>query len=264
MLEVRRAALAYSKHRDAHGLAGIQIRIPQEDVDDSIAASAHPAAHVALARSWPRARLSRVAEESAALWKGARWDDTMADQLCGQHLLQELRALGLPLSVCTTEKNLKDPRPLESLVKMDKLEMVQFTLWLRQAERLKFPARPSPNVRALEEQMAMFTEHKTEAGSVDYYAPGEEHDELVKALLMALFSARSLLETARRTVGLYGPMDGAGAALDRSLAGAASPVDAESSMLALIERGRPGGLAPDTPFHAEFEAALRGPRPARR
>ena len=70
-------------------------------------------------------------------------------------------------------------------------------------------------MKSLENQVAMFTEHRTEAGGIDYYAPGEERDELVKALLAALFSARTLLQEGRGDQGLYGSLDPKQAAIEQ-------------------------------------------------
>lgn len=196
---IRRAALAYSKHRDAFGLVGVEVWG---------ASSANPQAYLMLAKSWPRSALSTIPARVSQLWKQARWDDTVTDQLAGQHLIQHLRAEQLPVTVVTTQKDLKDPAGIEKTEIMDKIEAVQFVIWLRQAARLHFPARPSEGVRLLEEQMALFTEHKTEAGSVDYFAPGAEHDDVVKALVLCLFSLRSVLEVGRDLGGRFagGPL----------------------------------------------------------
>ena len=39
----------------------------------------------------------------------------------------------------------------------------------------------------------MFVEHKTEAGGVDYYAPGDEKDNLTKAFMISIFAQRHIL-----------------------------------------------------------------------
>ena len=114
---------------------------------------------------------------------------------------------GVPVAVFTTQKDLKDPRGIDRLEVQDKVEQVQFAIWLRQVGALRWSSRPTGRMVALEEQLAQFSEHKTEAGSVDYYAPGEERDELVKALLAALFSGRTLLEKGRPRQGFYGSVD---------------------------------------------------------
>ena len=192
----RHAGLSYSKHRDAHGLCGIEIRGPDP-----------PVAYVALVRSWPRSALSDLPAEALSLWSQFQWQPTAVDQLAGHHLIQELQGSGVPCAPFTTQKDLKDPKGIERLEILDKVEQVQFAIWLRQVSGLRWPARPSDRMRSLEEQLAQFSEHKTEAGSVDYYAPGEERDELVKALLAALFQARKLLERGRPGQGYLGAFD---------------------------------------------------------
>lgn len=196
---MRRAALSYSKQRNAHGLVGLEVR--------HAADGKTPIAVPVVARSWRRADLPEIAPDIAKGWNNLKWDFTVADVLNGEHLLRQIRGLGVPVSLITTEKDLKDHRPVENLDKMDKVEQVQFALWLRGAGRLRWPANPSDRMKALENQVAMFTEHRTEAGGIDYYAPGEERDELVKALLAALFSARTLLQEGRGDQGLYGSIN---------------------------------------------------------
>ena len=226
----RRAAISYSKHRDAHGLAGVEVRGTE---------AGQATAYVAFARSWPRKQLSRVAPDVLAYWSRIKWDMTAIDQLAGQHLIQELRGLGVPVEPFAAQKDVKGDersrqvKQVEDLVVMDKVEQVQFTIWLRQQDDppgLRWPSNPSKSMKALEEQMAQYSEHKTEAGSVDYYAPGEERDEMVKALLAALFSVRILLEHGRGGQGEYGSID-----LGGSAAAARAVLSGEGSLYALLQ-----------------------------
>ena len=64
---------------------------------------------------------------------------------------------------------------------------------LRQNHQIEFPERPPPTVLDLEKQISMFVEHKTEAGGVDYYAPGDEKDNLTKAFMISIFAQRHIL-----------------------------------------------------------------------
>ena len=240
----RFAGLSYSKHRDAHGLAGVDVLGPIPAV-----------ARVSLARSWPRARLSALPSEIGSLWRRFRWQTTAADQLAGHHLLQELSGEGVPVAVFTTQKDLKDPKGIERLEIQDKVEQVQFAIWLRQVDGLRWPHRPTERMAVLEEQLAQFSEHKTEAGSVDYYAPGEERDELVKALLAALFSARALLEKGRPRQGFYGAADlGAQRSAERAVLHGHGTLHA---LLQASDRRRPSSQAGGgiDSFAAEFEYA---------
>lgn len=217
-----------------------------------------PIALPVVARSWLRAELPGIAPEIARGWKRLRWDFTIADVLNGEHLLRELRGLGVPIRTITTEKDLKDQKPIEDLVRLDKIEQVQFALWLRGSGRLRWPLNPSDRMKALENQVAMFTEHRTEAGSVDYYAPGEERDELVKALLAALFSARTLLEEGRGDQGFFASVDlAAREAPLRAVAGSDSGALTLHALLE-IDDERPGGFEA---FESDLAAAFPGSRP---
>ena len=59
-------------------------------------------------------------------------------------------------------------------------------------------------MQELEHQVALFSEHTTEAGMVNYYAPGDELDNLTKALIIACFAARPFLHDSVKVVG--GPL----------------------------------------------------------
>ena len=76
---------------------------------------------------------------------------------------------------------------------MDLIEMTQFMLVLLQREQIFYPEKPKPTMRELIHQMSVFAEHKTEQGSINYYAPGSEKDSLVKAQLICCFAARKQL-----------------------------------------------------------------------
>ena len=48
-------------------------------------------------------------------------------------------------------------------------------------------------------QTAMFTEHSSEQGTMAYYAPGDELDCLIKALMICLFAGRISLQYGNNT-----------------------------------------------------------------
>jgi len=50
----------------------------------------------------------------------------------------------------------------------------------------------------LKRQIAIFAEHKTEAGSVSYYAPGAEHDDGVMALMINIQKVKQYLKPGGR------------------------------------------------------------------
>ena len=59
------------------------------------------------------------------------------------------------------------------------------------------------NFEELKRQIAIFAEHRTESGkSFAYYAPGEEHDDMVMALLLLLHLARYYLREKNKGFGV--------------------------------------------------------------
>lgn len=140
--------------------------------------------------------MNSIPKDIAALHSRIKWDNTIVDQQVGQHLIKSLEmALSNQVIVITTQKNLKDPENIELLKVMDITEMTQLTLSIKQDHRIQFPQKNhTEDMMDLMKQMEMFTEHVTEAGTVAYYAPGEELDCLPRALMMCCFAARNSLE----------------------------------------------------------------------
>ena len=181
MDSLKSVGLMHSKHRNALGLVGVEIPY------------VNPIAQVRLARQWSRKDLHKAPAEIGAMYQKHRWHKTYMDQQSGQHLIQDIRAVGVPISTIITQKDLKDPKGIEKVKIMDKIEMVQFMVMLIQQKKIKWSPRPSATMKELEEQFVMFIEHKTEAGSVDYYAPGDEFDNLTKAFMVSCFAGRKIL-----------------------------------------------------------------------
>jgi len=74
---------------------------------------------------------------------------------------------------------------------------------MKAEHRIIFPTdhNYSGDMLELKKQIAIFAEHKTEAGSISYYAPGSEHDYGVMALLINCQNAREYLKVGYR--GIY-------------------------------------------------------------
>ncbi|MBI1663422.1 MAG: hypothetical protein IS860_08030 [Nitrosopumilus sp.] len=175
-------AIAHSKHRNAFGLVGIEVDSNQKR------------AYVKMAKQWSRDKINTVPSEIAKLYREIKWSKTYIDQESGEHLIQDLRkSYNIPLKIITTQKKVKDPKGIEKITTMDKIEITQFMLTLMQNHQVKFPQNPSQIMAELEHQIAVYSEHKTEQGSIDYFAPGEEKDNLTKALLICCFAARKQL-----------------------------------------------------------------------
>ena len=175
-------AITHSKHRDAIGLVGISINAKTKKV------------HPSLVRQWSRDNINTVPSEINTLYQKIKWEQTYIDQLTGEHFINELKNdYQIPLSVINTKKNLIDPKDIRKIKTMDKVEMTQFMLVLKQNHQIEFSTQPSIHMKELEHQWSLFSEHKTEAGNVDYYSPGDELDNLIKSLMIACFAARNIL-----------------------------------------------------------------------
>ena len=183
----RCVAITHSKYRDAFGFVGVEVREGK--------------LYVGYARQWKRKYLSQMAPDVSRYHKRFQWDVAYIDQLTGEHVIQSMRKdHKLNFRVITTQKNLKDPDGINRARVMDKIEMVQWMVQAKDLGLILFPVHPGHSMGELESQMEIFSEHKTEAGNVDYFAPGDEYDNLIKALMIACFAARKYMNTGNMRV----------------------------------------------------------------
>lgn len=119
----------------------------------------------------------------------------------GQFVIEELeqvhhiRVIGV-----TTTKDIKDEKKKNIIERMDKNENVKWFLNMKTEHRVIFPIDENCNDEMLElkRQVSIFAEHKTEAGSVSYYAPGQEHDDGVMALMINIQKVKQYLKPSGR------------------------------------------------------------------
>lgn len=176
-------AFSHSKHRNQFGMVGIELDEKKKT------------AYVRLAKQWSRDDLNKIPADVKALHVKIKWTDTFADQLIGQSLIRNIEHdVGFVMHTITTQKNLKDPDDIEKIKVMDQTEMTQLLLSLKQAHKIQFPTNPTDTMKKLISQIEMFTEHTTESGNITYYAPGEELDNLTRALMICCFAGRHHLQ----------------------------------------------------------------------
>ena len=177
-------ALSYTKQRTMFGAVGIEVD-PHEKI-----------AYVRLAKQWSRDDMNSIPGDLTNIYDKVKWDMTFADHQIGLHLVRNIEnKIGFGIHTITTQKNLKEAENIDAIKVMDMTEMVQLTLALKQEHRIQWPAgKFTKDMEALMKQMEMFQESVTEAGTVSYYAPGEELDSLPKALMIALFGNRIALQ----------------------------------------------------------------------
>ena len=68
----------------------------------------------------------------------------------------------------------------------------------------EFTSRSTPELDTLKEQLSNFAEHKTKTGTVSYYAEGNEHNDLVMALMLACWLAREKYLTIKKDLVVVG------------------------------------------------------------
>ena len=178
---IRVAALTHSKLRNEYGMVGVEA-VPLEK-------KIYPK----LVRQWQIEDVNRIPNDVYRLYTLFHWNPTYLDQLSGEYLIASLNRLNIPTQVITTQKNLKDPKMLRKVKVMDMIEMTELLRKLKVGGQIPFPMEPSANMRKLEVELPFFAKHTTEAGGIDYYSPGEEPDDLVRALMICCFALRSYI-----------------------------------------------------------------------
>ncbi len=152
-------------------------------------------AFVRFAKQWKRNDMDKIPSDVKKYHDKIQWNSTYGDQLVGQHLLKAIEyEADISIFAINTQKNIKEPEEEESIKRMDLIEMTQFLLSLKQIHKIQFPKKPSPDMIHLIRQTEMFSEIITERGTVDYYAPGEEPDCLIKSLMICCFAGRQYIE----------------------------------------------------------------------
>ena len=184
--ELRITAISYTKLRDQMGMVGISV-VPHED---------EMIAKVMLVRHWESAtaKMPSLPSTISSMWNKAHWGYTYITQETGEHIIEALQSgYDIPVEVITTQKLMKDGTEIERVKVMDIVEMTEYLSLLLHINKVLFPAKPSTSMQKLETQMPFWSRHTTEAGSIDYYAPGEEPDDLVRSLMICCFAARNYL-----------------------------------------------------------------------
>ena len=107
-------ALAHSKLRNELGFVGIEAVASEKKV------------YVKLARQWSLDDVTDIPKEISDLYDRFHWDNTLVAQSTGEYVIAALKTRGLPVTVITTQKLVKDPKLLQDIKVMDKIEMTEF------------------------------------------------------------------------------------------------------------------------------------------
>jgi len=187
--KIKLVGMAHSKLRNAIGLVGIEVDPVKQECQ------------VKMVRHWDRTKLNEIAPDIRDLYLKFQWQNTIIDLAVGEHLIQNLRRIAeLPIKVIFIKNKVTDVSEIRRVKSLDLTEMVQFMLQLKQAHKIKFPMKPSLEMKELEDQVALFSEHTTEAGGVKYYAPGDQLDDMTKALMNAVFAGRPYMMESSKII----------------------------------------------------------------
>lgn len=106
----------------------------------------------------------------------------------------------LPVIPITTINMGREMKKKVSPKNMDKYEVVHRFISRKENHQIIFPpdSKCSEDMLELKRQVAIFAEHRTEAGNVQYYAPGSEHDDGIMALLINFNLAERFLDGDKR------------------------------------------------------------------
>lgn len=170
------------KHRDAFALVAIQ---PKEDK-----------IHVRGANRFSKRDYIDVEKHIEKSYKKNNFDHVVIElNNTGTHVVENLiRINQIPVVIpVTTSKNLKDINKIFSYKVMDKNEMTEWMIRMFQAEKIIFPQKTDEDLNELKRQLSIFAQHKTNAGNISYFAEGNEHDDMVIALMLACFIGRYYL-----------------------------------------------------------------------
>jgi len=190
---VKLVGIAHSKLRNSIGAVGIEVDPVKQEV------------LVKMARHWDRLHINDIAPGIAYMYSQFEWSNTIIDVSVGEHIIQSLRRIAkIPIRIIFIKKKITDTSEIRRVKKLDLTEMVQFMLQQKLIHKIKFPKKISPYMKELEDQIALYAEKTTEAGGVNYFAPGDELDDLTKALMIAVFAARPFMLDSTKIIG--GPL----------------------------------------------------------
>ena len=180
--------------RDSWGYVGIQVK-PES-----------PFIQILGAQRWLGRAYLKVEEKVAVIHRQFNYDFQVVElNNTGLHAYEILKYVKhLPVIGVTTSKNLNkdvtkkyDPRKFPTV---DKNDMFKWMIAEKDSGHFLFPSKKTPEIIALMDQLSGIVETKTPGGTVRYAAEGEEHDDLVMALMLALWLARRKFLQIKRGV----------------------------------------------------------------
>lgn len=190
---VKILALDPGKIADSFGVVGIEV------IKDEI--------HIRLAKRWLGRNYTEVVNKIIAIHVRQNFDHIVLEMNNTGQVVKELfDAKGIRTIPVNTVGRITDPKKKLSLTAMEKKEISLWFLRMKTDHKIKFHGTDDPDVKELMRQIQIFAEHRPKGeystGNFKYSAPGEEHDDMVMALLLACHIGRTYLDKKRHAIGV--------------------------------------------------------------
>ncbi len=182
---MRIAGIDSGKQRDSFAFVGIEVK------DNNI--------YVLGVKTWLGRKYIEVENLISGIHRKQPFDFYCVEiNNTGEHVYEELKYRHkIPNVIPTfTTREVKDQSKINSGRVMPKNQMVVWMARMFQQNRIRFPSGTNKHIEELKRQIAIFSEHVTEAGNVSYYAEGTEHDDTVMGLMLACFIGRNYIKGA--------------------------------------------------------------------
>ncbi len=177
------------KMRDSFAAVGI------EPIKDEV--------HIRLAKRWKGRDYTSVVNTVIGINLRQHFDHIVLEINNTGMVVQELfSAKGVRTIPVTTTTELKDIKKKVSIKLMDKNEMVRWFIRMKTDHKIKFHGIEDEDIKELMRQVQIFAEHRTDTGHFRYMAPGDEHDDMVMALLIGCHVARYYLTKKKNSIGV--------------------------------------------------------------
>ena len=178
------------KMRDSFAVVGV------EPIKDEV--------HIRMAKRWLGRDYTKVVNTIIGIHVRQNFDHIVLEINNTGMVVQELfSAKGVKtIPITTYNTGTMDIKKKVQLKIMDKIEIVRWFIKMKTDHKIKFHGTNDTDIKELMRQVAIFAEHRTEAGNFQYRAPGDEHDDMVMALLIACHVARYYLTKKKNSIGV--------------------------------------------------------------
>ena len=190
MSVINKVAIAYSKWHDEIGLVALSVE--------------EKTIQVRAAKTWTKKQINLVPTDVINFCNRFNLNTLGVDLEIGHDIIDKLKQ-NITIHKMHLGKNTKDFDEDEDV--LDKIEVTDWLISLRQNLQFLFPKNPSSGVQELERQLEIYAITRSESGRLDMFAPSDEKDSLVRALLIAAKSCKPHITNIEENVTVGGAID---------------------------------------------------------